>query len=187
MTRRLLVVLACLALAAPVAAGTLEGVTMTDTVQVDDSTLVLNGMGMRIKKVAFVKVKVYVAGLYLPAKSGDAAAILATDAPKRLVMHFLYKEVSRDKLVEAWNDGFAANAKGVALGDRLATFNSMWADMKTGDEAVLTYVPGTGTSVVIKGESKGVIPGADFAKAMFSVWLGPEPPNAELKAGLLGK
>jgi hypothetical protein len=187
MTRRLLVVLACLALAAPVAAGTLEDVTMADSVQVGDATLTLNGMGLRIKKVAFIKIKVYVAGLYLPTKTSDASAILNADEPKQLVMHFLYKEVSREKLVDAWNESFAANAKGVALGDRLDTFNGMWSDMKTGEEAVLTYVPGTGTTVVIKGEAKGVIPGADFAKALFSVWLGPEPPNKEIKEGLLGK
>lgn len=187
MTRRLLIVLACLALAAPVAAGTLEGVTMADSAQVGDSTLTLNGMGLRIKKVAFLKVKVYVAGLYLPGRTSDPSAILDADGAKRLVMHFLYKEVSRDKLIEAWTEGFAGNAKGLQFGDRLDTFNAMWDDMKTGEEAVLTYVPGTGTTVEIKGETKGVIPGADFAKALFSVWLGPEPPNPEIKQGLLGR
>ena len=189
MARRLVVVAACLLLAVPVIAGVLEGITMPESAQVGDTSLVLNGMGVRIKKVAFIKVKVYVAGLYLPAKSQNAMAIISADTPKQLVMHFLYKEVGRDKLVEAWNDGFTSNAGGTqaALKDQIAAFNAMWPDMVSGDRAVITYVPGTGTRVEIKGKEAGVIPGLDFAQAVFSVWLGVKPPNEELKTGLLGR
>lgn len=166
----------------------LEGVSLPDATTVGGSQLVLNGLGVRIKKVAFIKVKVYVAGLYLPAATHDAAAVLAADTPKQLVMHFLYKEVGRDKLLEAWREGLAANAAGqvAALGDRLERFNACWSDMRAGERAVLTYLPGSGTHVEIRGQEVGVIPGFDFARAIFSVWLGPEPPNPELKAGLLG-
>ncbi len=173
----------------PAVAGTLEGVNLPDTVTVDGTTLQLNGMGVRIKSVAFIKVKVYVAGLYLPAKSKDAGAILAADEPRRLVMHFLYKEVEADKLVEAWREGFANNsgASLSALKDRLDTFCALWPAMKSGETAVLTYLPGTGTKVEIKGKEVGVIPGKDFADATFAIWLGPKPPNPELKKGLLGQ
>jgi len=41
--------------------------------------------------------------------------------------------------------------------------------------------------VEFKGDVKGVVPGADFAQALFRIWLGPSPPNAGLKEGLLGK
>jgi hypothetical protein len=189
MGRKLGVGVACLFLAVPLVAGTLADVTMPDQIVVDGHNLVLNGMGLRIKKIAFIKIKVYVAGLYLPAKSSDANAILTADEPKRMVMHFLYKEVGRDKLVEAWNEGFENNAgtEMPAIEQRLAQFNDMWMDMKSGDEAVLTYVPDKGTTVEIRGETRGVVPGSDFARALFSVWLGPEPPNKELKEGLLGK
>ena len=63
-------------------AGTLAGVTLPDTVQVDGRTLVLDGLGLRKK----FGVKVYVAGLYLEHKSSDSSAILKADAPKRIVM-----------------------------------------------------------------------------------------------------
>jgi hypothetical protein len=166
----------------------LEGVAMPDKVTVEQAALALNGMGVRIKKVAFISVKVYVAGLYLPKKSSDPAAILKADEPRRLVMHFLYKNVETAKLLEGWNDGFKNNAGAdlANLQDRISTFNGYWGDMKTGDEAVLTYVPGTGTEVEIKGKKMGLIKGKDFADALFSIWLGPKPPNEELKKGLLG-
>ncbi len=169
-------------------AGELEGVKMPDEVTIGENTLTLNGMGLRIKKVAFIKVKVYVAGLYLTTPSKDPAVILAADEPRRIVMHFLYKNVAKKKLVAAWEEGFEANAKNPeALLGSLNRFNSYWGDMKTGDEAVMTYIPGTGTKVEIKGKEMGVIEGKDFADALLAVWLGPEPPNKEIKKGMLGK
>lgn len=182
------VVLAALLVGVLLAARELEGVTLPDQVTVGQSTLTLNGMGVRIKKVAFISVKVYVAGLYLPHKSADAGKILSTDEPKQLVMHFLYKNVEKAKLLEGWNEGFKKNS-GAKLGElqaRLDKFNGWWEDMKTGDRAVLTYIPGTGTQVEIKGKAMGVIEGRDFAEALFAVWLGTAPPNEELKKGLLG-
>jgi hypothetical protein len=38
----------------------------------------------------------------------------------------------------------------------------------------------------IDGVHKGVIQGADFARSLFAIWLGPKPPTSDLKRGLLG-
>ena len=38
------------------------------------------------------------------------AAIIQSDATKRVVLQFIYGEVSRDQMVEAFNDGFKGNA-----------------------------------------------------------------------------
>jgi hypothetical protein len=183
------VVLAGLLLGPIVYAGQIEGVAFPDQVTVGTADLTLNGMGVRIKKVAFIGVKVYAAALYLPAKEADPAKILAADEPKQLVMHFLYKEVGKDKLLEGWNDGFKNNSGGAlaTLKDQIATFDGFWSDMKRDDVAVLTYIPGQGTKVEIKGKEMGVIPGKDFAAALFAIWLGPKPPNESLKKGLLGQ
>ena len=49
----------------------------------------------------------------------------------------------------------------------------------------LTYVPDKGT--VVSGAGKEtVIPGKDFADALFTVWLGPDPVDGDLKRKLLG-
>jgi hypothetical protein len=40
--------------------------------------------------------------------------------------------------------------------------------------------------VEIKGKEMGVIEGKEFAQALFAIWLGPEPPTAALKKGMLG-
>lgn len=165
-------------------AAELAGVSLPDRVTVGDQTLVLNGMGLR-KKAVF---KVYVGALYLAQKSADPAAILAADAPRRMVMHFL-RDVGRDRLVEAWKEGFAGNAPQAQtrLAREIERFLSFWRDVKEGEEVTMTYLPGKGTTVAFGGKELGTIEGKEFADALLSVWLGPKPPSEDLKAGLLGK
>lgn len=172
------------AVSASALAGVLAGITMPETATVGDTTLALNGMGLRKK----LMIKVYVGALYLPARSRDVSTILATDAPMRMVMHFLYKEVEAAKVTEAWTEGFANNspADAAALQPALERFNSWWPTMRSGDEAVMTYVPGAGTTLEINGKAIGTIEGRPFARALLAVWLGDEPPDKGLRAGILG-
>jgi hypothetical protein len=185
MTRNVVAWGLALALALPAAAMEVAGVSLPDTVTVGGATLKLNGMGVRKK----LWIKVYVGGLYLAAASHDTATILAADTPRRMVMHFLYHEVSQAKLTDAWREGFENNSAASlpALQARLDTFCSWWPAMKSGEEAVLTYVPGTGTRLEIDGKELGTIPGKDFADALFLVWLGDKPADGGLKEGLLAK
>ena len=179
-----------LMLAAPLCtsleAGELNGVTLPDRIEVDSKTLVLNGMGLR--QATFLKVNVYVAGLYLESKSSDADAILRAAGPKRLVMQFV-RAVGRKDLVKAWEEGFekGAGTSHEALKERIATLDSYMSDMPKGSVMSFTYLPGKGVVVEVQGAVKGTIPGADFAEAFYRIWLGADPPNAGLKEGLLGR
>ena len=180
----MLLTLALFALASTSHAGTLANVTLPDTIQVGSTPLVLNGMGLRTKYM----VKVYVAGLYLAQKSSDPAAILKPDVTKRIVMHFV-RDVSKNQLTDGFTESFENNTPEAAKTlkpdiDRL--FSALDA-VKDGEEVTFTYVPGTGTAVAIAGTEKVTIAGPSFADLIFSVWLGPKPPNAGLKKGILGQ
>ena len=37
------------------------------------------------------------------------------------------------------------------------------------------------------GNKAGVIPGIDFKKGLFGIWLGEDPADSDLKKGLLGQ
>jgi hypothetical protein len=165
-------------------AATLAGVTLPDSVQAGGKTLVLNGVGLR-NKMMF---KVYVAGLYLEQKSSDANAILKSDSPKRLVMHFV-RDVSKKQMTDAFNESFENNSPNEAKSMKTDIDKLLAAieDLKEGNEMVFTYVPGTGTTMSINGKDKLTIAGPAFAPVIFSVWLGPKPPNADLKKGILGQ
>ena len=182
--RRFLVTLAAFLMSVPVIAGQLAGVTLPDSVDVNGTTLVLNGMVLR-KKAVF---KVYVGALYVSAKASDAQTLISVDAPKRLVMHFV-RDVGKDKITEGWREGFNNNspANVQVLQQRLDNFAVLWSDMANGDEAVMTYIPGTGLKLEIRGKEVGLIQGKQFADAVLACWIGPTPPSEELKAGLLGK
>ena len=166
-------------------AGELAGVTLPDQATVESRTLVLNGMGLR--QATILRVHVYVGGLYLEARSADASQIMASEGTKRLVLHFV-RDVGRQNLVEAWDEGFAKSAGPglAALRDRVATLDGWMVDVKRGDTLTFTQVPGRGIVVEVKGQTKGTIAGADFARALWGIWLGDRPPNPELKKGLLG-
>jgi hypothetical protein len=162
----------------------LAGVTLPDTVEVGGTSLVLNGMGLRSRFI----VKVYVGGLYVEQKTADANAIIQADAPKRMTLHFL-RSVSRDQMVEAYREAFANNVPDAqkTLKAEIEQLMAAFEPVNEGDQMTFTYIPGTGTRLAIKGTDKVTIAGLPFARAMFSAWLGPKPPSADLKKGLLGQ
>ena len=45
---------------------------------------------------------------------------------------------------------------------------------------------GSGTSIFVKGQQKGTIPGPDFMNAVYTIYLGPAPASENLKEALLG-
>lgn len=186
--RRLSAILATALLvmtASPGEAAQCSEVELPDSTTVGASALVLNGMGVR--EATIFSVKVYVAGLYLPAKSSAAEAILKDIGPWRLVLRFV-RDVDGEDIAEAWEEGFEKSA-GEGLGplkDRLKTLMAMMPDLKEGQSLTFTHDPASGVAVDVDGAAKGTIEGADFAAALLCIWLGPEPPNDELKAGLLG-
>ncbi|HVP89536.1 MAG TPA: chalcone isomerase family protein [Casimicrobiaceae bacterium] len=161
-----------------------KGVNLPDQVQVAGSTLVLNGLGLR--QATMLKVNVYVGALYLTKTSNDASAILASNTPKQIVLHFV-RSVGGDDIAKGWSEGFEKNAKAElpALKDRIAMLNGWMADVKSGEQVTFVYTPDMGVQVDVNGKIKGAIKGNDFAKAFFSIWLG-DPPNPELKSGMLG-
>jgi len=162
-----------------------KSVSFPDQVQAEGVTLKLNGLGLR--QATMFRVNVYVAALYVATPSADASTILDSKAPVQLVLQFV-RDVGRADLTKGWDEGFENNAKSQipALKERIETFKGMMADMKSGEQLRLAHKPGAGTQVAVKGTVKGTIAGDDFARALFSIWLGPNPPNQDLKAGLLG-
>ncbi|HEX6820437.1 MAG TPA: chalcone isomerase family protein [Candidatus Sulfotelmatobacter sp.] len=179
-----LILLLLVTAVASLRAGTLAAVTLPDKLQADSASLQLNGMGLRTKFM----VKVYVAGLYLPQKSSDVNAILKADIPKQIVMHFV-REITKNQLTDGFAESFHNNTPEAekALKSDIDRLFAALGPVKDGEEIAFIYLPDKGTSVVQAGTEKVTISGPAFAKMLFSVWLGPKPPNVGLKKGLLGQ
>lgn len=168
----------------PTAAAELAGVQMADSTRAGDTTLVLNGLGLR-KKAIF---KVYVGGLYLESKQTDTSRILAHDGPRRMVMHFV-RSVGKGSIADAWTDCLAANTPDASaeVKGQFGKLSGWMDDVSDDDQLVFTYVPGEGTAVEVKGTAKGTLEGKPFADALLACWIGPEPPSDDFRAGLLGQ
>jgi len=163
----------------------IAGVTVPESLTINNKVLVLNGAGIRKKFI----IKVYVGSLYLTVKRSSVMEILDDPGAKRIVMNFLYKEVSADTLVKGWNEGFAENNSSqelLPLKDRIRQFNSFFVTVRKGDEIRLDYLPGEGTQVWINDTLRGSVPGEDFSRALLKIWLGPNPPDSNLKEAMLG-
>ena len=63
--------------------------------------------------------------------------------------------------------------------------DALYEDVEPGDRYALTYAPGVGTELALNGRRLGVLEGADFSAALFSIWIGDEPLDESLRDQLL--
>ena len=165
-------------------AAEIEGIKFSETVSVQDTQLVLKGLGLLRYKIIF---KGYVGGLYLPADVAQDNVL--NDVPKRLDLHYFW-DISAEKFGEAAAPYLEENVNPKTLAEikeRLEEINGLYQDVRKGDRYTLTYFPEKGTELALNGKGLGIIKGADFAKAYFSIWLGQYPLNPRFKQQLLGK
>jgi hypothetical protein len=186
--QRRLFTLSVLALFLPTAAAQAKqclSVSMPDQLGVDGKTLLLNGMGLR--EATVLNIDVYVAGLYLEQRSSSPKQILDVESLK-LVKLILLRDVSSQDLAEQLGSYFrhAAGRDYDKLKARFERMASWLPTLREGESFSVTYRPGSGLEVRHGAKRLGTVPGADFARAIFSIWLGTKPPNAGLKRGMLG-
>jgi hypothetical protein len=168
----------------PVAARQIAGVEVAESVEVGGQALRLNGAGLR-RKLVF---DVYVGALYLPAPCADAAAILAAEAPWKVVLTFK-RDVDHDKILKGFTDAFEQNSPGelTHLAGELERFHAVLVDVREGQILALHYLPGAGTTLSAPGGGAVTVPGRTFGEALLRTWLGARPADPDLKAALLGR
>jgi hypothetical protein len=155
----------------------------------DSVDLVFNGSGIRVKKIGFVKVKPYVAALFLKEKNADADAVVNADAPMAIRLYITSKLISSDKMTKSTRAGFEKSTKGntAPIQKEIDAMMDVFKDKINIDDVYdMVYVPGTGTCIYKQGEKKTTIEGLEFKKALFGIWLGAEPVLDTMKAGMLG-
>jgi hypothetical protein len=187
MITRLVLALLTLAIL-PASAAEVAGVRIEDKTRVANADLTLNGAGLR--KRAFFQV--YAIGLYLPAKTSNAAEVISSAGPKRVAIHML-RDVGADAFTEAMADGIRANhpeAEAKALEPRIKELGAIMAELKEAKKGMaiaLDWQPANGTVMVVNGTARGKpIAGEDFYKALLRIWIGDKPVQDDLKKALLG-
>lgn len=183
----------CLSLGAvtlPAAAYKVGDVDVPDTAKVGGKELSLNGAGERRTMGV---VKMYVAGLYLEKSAKSAAEALGAKGAKRITL-IMQKSIPSSVLSNLFYDAIAKNVSASELPplkDRLEKMKAILSDKipqtNSGESISFDAVPGKGMviSYSAKPSLSEVIPGEDFVRAVYKIWLGEKPAEETLKQNLL--
>ena len=168
---------------------TLAGVKYEDAADLRGAKLHLNGAGIRYKG----PFKVYAAGLYLPKKAGTPDEILAMPGAKRMSVVML-RDIDASELGKLFVRGVEDNMDRNAMAKlipglmRMSQIFTDHKNLKSGDQFMLEWIPGTGTVVTVRGVPQGEpFKEPEFFNALMRIWLGPVPADWKLKESLLGK
>ena len=167
-------------------AATIANVTLPDKIQIDGTTIILRGIGLREK----YWIDIYVAGLYIPSslidKNALASDIIQANVHKRMHTHFIFPHVPKEKMIETLEENIQNNPTILPETIKKMRLAQSWMeDYNEGDEIIFDYVPYKGTIITVKEIQKGIIQGEDFMNAIFSIYIGKNPASEQLKQGLL--
>ncbi len=157
-----------------------------DGLAIGGEDLTLVGSGTR--KKAFIGV--YDAALYLSGSPTSSEQIIDADMAMAVSIVTTSRLISAKRLSSAMRDGFERSTGGqtAPLETEIAQFQEAFADpVGKGDRFDLLYSPGTGVRVFRNSQPSVVVQGIDFKRALFGIWLGPDPVQESLKKALMAQ
>jgi len=188
MKKTVLAVVLSLAALTAAASVLVAGVRLEDHLQLAGHSLRLNGAGVRYKAIF----KVYAAGLYLDTKASTPQAVFGNTGAKRIQLTML-REIDSKEFGKLFTHGVQSNANKADLSNLLPGLGTMGVifgetkKLQPGDVLTLDWIPGTGTVISAKGVPQSApVKEPEFFTALLRIWLGPNPPDDQLKAALLG-
>jgi hypothetical protein len=167
-----------------VAADASPRIDFSDTVREGEIELRRRGTGTLTYLVFY---DAYSGAFYLPDGVPSQKALSAV--PRFLVLEYFHS-IKAEDFAEATTKKIRDNVEDdafSALKPRIDRFNALYRDVKPGDRYALLYLPGRGTTLKLNGTALGMIEGDDFARAVFSIWLGQAPIDEAFKRRLLGE
>lgn len=160
----------------------IEGISFPASIGDGDEQLNLFGLGLLRYRILF---RGYVGGLYLPA--GTQAKEVLSDVPKALELSYfwaikgkLFGEAATQLLERQHGPERVAEYRSA-----LDHLHALYQDVEVGDRYRLTYWPGSGTELALNGKVLGRVPGAQFARDYFGIWLGQDPLNEDFRNSIL--
>jgi hypothetical protein len=161
----------------------IDGTGFNSIVEVEKTRLHLRGAAL-LRYLVFVKA--YAGALYLPENTDGSQAL--DDIMKYLELEYRvaivaddFAKATRQKIQESVTPEVFNS-----LLPKIESLNKLYKDVDPGDRYALAYIPGKGTQLRYNSTPLGTIPGADFAAALFGIWIGENPIDREFRNRLLG-
>lgn len=173
-----------LLLAGSASALEVAGVNLEPVVTVNNHLLKLNGYGLRNKFF----IKVYIGSLYADKRLTSASTALNDSSDKLIRMNFLHSKVGKEKIIEAFSEGFSNNSPDLAGSAEVKKFLALFtADFMRGDVVDLTLAANGNVTASHNGKLLGTVTSAKLARGVLAIYLGDKPADESLKKGMLGK
>jgi hypothetical protein len=148
--------------------------------------MVLTGAALR-KKVIF---NVYTVGSYLQQGGSVRSAedLAEADCPKQLHL-IMERDVEGKEMAEAFRTAIRANYADPAFAAELDSLTETMESIavKKGDHVWLTHVPKKGLHCNLVGKKDFFIENADFARAVWNIYLGPKNLGDDIKKALVSR
>ena len=164
---------------------TISASEIPQTIEFKGSNLTLNGQGTRV--VFFMKV--YEGSLYLENKNSDADEIINSNTSMALRIDVTSEMVTADAMKKALSEGLikSTNNNTSHILDEIEQLSSSFnSAVASGDFYEFVFIPEIGTHVLKNNELVELIPGFDFKKAFFGIFLSKNPIQKNLKKAMLG-
>ncbi len=171
--------------AAAFAGPEIAGVAVSDSVSYGGKQYSLNGAGIRKKLV----LKLYVGSLYAEKKITDEKEVLRGPVSSVIRLDIISGIITSKLMKETVQEGFdkAMDGDTSSLQDRIDSFIAVFSDeISKGDSFIFVSVPGKGVTAY-KGDKELVVINDDrFREVLFTIWLGSDPADKNLKKEMLG-
>ncbi len=169
-------------------AGEIDGVVIPRTVKFSNKEISLNGVGVRSKFIF----DIYTQALYLTNLSSDANEIIESNSTIGMIFYMTSPLVTSKKFSTSLNNGMrksVGDQKWLNFTDELELMRQLVSMEKIVKNDIFNLIYNDVDSsiwVIKNGVVKGKIPGFEFKKAFFGIWLSDKPVKESLKNELLG-
>jgi hypothetical protein len=167
-----------------VTAAEIDGVMMPDTQDVAGVRLVLNGAAVRT--YSFLRIHIYVAGLYLERRTADAQEIMDSNQSK--LLHFIFlRHIDAEDARKSWREDFDKNCRPPCRLSAETTNRFLTAvpTVQKGDTGTLVFTS-QGLDILMNEKLIGQVQDPSFVRVILSTFIGAYPVTTTLKRGLLG-
>jgi hypothetical protein len=161
-----------------------DGTAFSNTVTVNQTHLHLKGVAL-LRYMFFIDA--YTGAFYLPETVDGSRAL--EDIPKQLVLEYRVA-ISADDFARATEKKIrdsVSDDEFQRLLPKITALNRLYRDVVPNDRYALTYIPESGTVLTYNSRPLGTIEGHEFARAVFSIWIGANPIDKGFRDKLLGK
>ena len=121
--------------------------------------------------------------------SADIDADSLLDGSNRVYLEFDYlRKIDKSMILKSSKSIIPKNmsdAEFASINDRVRMINEAYRTVGKGDRSALSFIPGQGTTLWINEEAVLTVPGEDFARLYFRIWLGPAPISEKMRDALL--